>query len=97
MQGAAGKVHPDRQRLASQRGSLALLQEAVSVEPLREAFERSEMTLNELAREMGWMQPDSHMAKRTLGMTSRAQTHMRRQTAERMAVVLGLDPVDVGL
>ena len=93
----SGRVPHARTAKASRSGTLALLEEAVPVEPFREAFERSGMTLNEFAREMGWMQPDSHMAKRRLGMTARNQTHVRRSTAEQMAEVLGLDPVDIGL
>ena len=100
-----GRVPPERQELASRRGVAALLAEAVSVEPLRAAFERSHLTAGDVARAMGWTTPDTFMVRRTLGMVERTarsghrarQTHVRRSTALKLAEVLGLDPVDIGL
>lgn len=85
------------------KGALASPQCAVLVEPFREAFEKSEMTLTELAVKLGWYLPDRQRVKRTLGLrrgrgeNKPMQRFVTEETALKLMEIFSLDPVDVGL
>lgn len=66
---------------------------------LREAFERSSMSANELASALGWSIPNGQRVRRLLGLKpdgGSLQKHLNYETAERMAEILGLDPYEAG-
>jgi hypothetical protein len=70
------------------------------VAPFREAFERSGMSLTELARRMGWSRPDQPKAGRVLGYHrdhGRYRQKLCHHTAVALCEALNVDPVDVGL
>lgn len=77
----------------------------IDTAPLREAFERSGISLSELARRLKWMRPDQPRAARTLGYHRYharsgeylAQEQVTYETALRICRALDADPVDVGL
>jgi hypothetical protein len=78
--------------------------ERVAVDPIREAFERSGVSADEVARQLGWMRPDGTRVRRQLGLITtydgrgrRVQQTIGRERALEIAEVLGVDPVDVGL
>lgn len=78
--------------------------------PIREAWEESGISLRELAKRLGkWKRvkgkriPDDAPVRRALGLMDQRSkgknyrtTHMRIENAERYAVALELDPVDLG-
>ena len=73
-------------------------------QPLREAFECSEMSAVELAKLLGYSEANSTPVLRVLGLRRntpydggafRAVVH--ETTALKYAEALGLDPVDIGL
>lgn len=85
----------------------------VSNEPLREAFIQSGISSHEFARLLGWTiksgpwegRPDGVRVRRALGLqpyrngygyTSKGK-NMAAHNAQKMANVLGLDPVDIGI
>lgn len=76
--------------------------------PLREAFERSELTAKQLAHQLGYTRVfraqvtgDDSPVRRALGLkpscNGNTQRYMLEATALRYARVLNLDPVDIGL
>ena len=74
----------------------------VDNDALREAVLRSDMSLSAICRELGWMRvtADTNRLRRTLGMSRTVkglQSNLSDECAQRLADILGLDPVDVGL
>jgi hypothetical protein len=78
------------------------------VDPLREAFLQSGMSLGEFARRMGYTRtvPNIDQARRALGLRpdhsgrgprARPREHVSWDTAHKMLDALSLDPVDVDL
>jgi hypothetical protein len=81
--------------------------------PIREAFERSEVSAYELAERLGYWRTDrgvrrpcASSVQKALGIRERSAkngkraklpTKMRYETAVRFARELGLDPIDVGI
>ena len=71
---------------------------------LREYFERSGMTACQLARDLEWWngvegrgrRPDASRVRRTLGIT-RSRRRINRRLALKVALAMGVDPVDVGI
>jgi len=85
----------------------------VPVGPLREAFERSGLSTNEVARRAGWLRHyvarngrvrkmgDSTRVRRGLGLVATqggwVRTHLTYDEAVALARALDVDPVDVGV
>jgi hypothetical protein len=78
----------------------------VDVGPLREAFERSGVSRQELALRLGWLKPDGGRVSRALGMTPydpghglppRLRERITQDRATELARAMGVDPIDVGL
>lgn len=69
----------------------------VPCEVLEEAFEKSGLSLTQLARRMGYFRqiPNTEHAQRVLGR--RGQQYVRYDTALKFCEALGLDPVDLDL
>jgi hypothetical protein len=78
------------------------------VDPLREAFLQSGMSLGEFARRMGYTRtvPNIDQARRALGLCpdhsgrgsqAKPREHVSWDTAHKMLDALNLDPVDVDL
>jgi hypothetical protein len=82
----------------------------VDVAPLREAFERSGLTLSEVCRRLGWycpkvnrpsLGPDTARLRRALGTQRHGRGYVNRRIgydlAARIADAIGADPVEVDL
>jgi len=70
------------------------------VEPFREAFERSGLSLGEVAARMDWWVPDHSRVKRALGLRPDRGVYQQRMThdvADRLRKALNADPTDVGM
>lgn len=73
------------------------------VGPLRDAWERSGLSLSTVARRLGRVyggQADTTYVRRRLGLASHhgaIQTHVGYDVAMQIAQALDVDPVDVGL
>lgn len=87
--------------------ALARLPKRVAVDVFTEHLRRCPLTYSQIARGMGWMKPkdgrlkpDSQRVRRTLGLvpwsTGRYQQRVNRDTALKLAAVMGLDPIDIG-
>lgn len=71
----------------------------VGNDELREAFLISGMTACQLARDLGWYsgrRPDASRVRRTLGITG-SRRRINRRLAEKVALAMEVDPVDVGI
>jgi len=85
---------------AAAKGRAAKTARQVAVAPIREAFLRSGIGPNDLARRLGWMRPDGRRVRRVLGIEQRydgqpLQQHVEPRIARQIADALGLDPVDL--
>jgi hypothetical protein len=70
------------------------------IEPFREAFERSGLTITEVARRLGWTRPDQDRAGKALGLHRDHGTYHSKlcySTAMELCKALGVDPIDVGM
>lgn len=71
----------------------------IDIAPIREAFERSGLTLTEVARRLGWTRPDQPRIGRALGYHrdhGRLRQQVTYETAVQLCRAIGIDPVDVG-
>jgi len=84
----------------------SILRREVPIAPLREAFLRSDTSVQELARRLGWMRPDGYRVQRQLGIRPGSNGHgypareretMSYERALEICEALGIDPVDVDL
>jgi hypothetical protein len=76
----------------------------VSTDLVREAFERSGLSLSEVAKNLGWVTqvPDVGRVSVMLGLKpdpkyKRPHVTMRHDNALKLCEAMGLDPVDLGL
>jgi hypothetical protein len=73
-------------------------------EGLRRAVQESDMSLSAIARELGWMTPDTSRVSRALGISKGERRRVSEYTssideelAEKIRQMIGADPIDVGL
>lgn len=78
--------------------------EDVETSVLKDAFEKSGLSLAELARRLQWYHPDTQRVKRTLGINPELtrgchiyRKAVRYDTALRIIRALDADPIDYGL
>jgi hypothetical protein len=78
----------------------------VPIELLREAFERSGITRSELARRMGWLQPQAWRVSRALGYSvdtnsrgvrKQPREHVTLAMAYRLIEAMNVDPIDIDI
>jgi hypothetical protein len=88
----------------ARRASLKSKNCEVDVTLLREAFERSGLSMAEVARRLNWSKPDAYRVGRALGIytrhstgPSKKQEFMSYEHALELARALNLDPHDVDL
>jgi hypothetical protein len=98
---AIQRPDPDRAQRGQRSGMEASpVTGEYDLRPFREAFERSGLSITEVARRLDWTCPDQDRAGRTLGLHRDHGKYRQRlchHTALALCKALDIDPVDVGL